>query len=394
MHADLTKVRQALFNLLSNAAKFTDHGRHHTRVRERRVDRRLPTAIEFSQSETTGIGIPPDKLEKVFEEFSQAEETRPRVDYGGTGLGLHHHASRFCQMMGGDITVESTVGEGSTFTIRLPVKVQEVTEDSGADAKGQAVVTPQPSKERVVLVIDDDPNALDLLGRTLQGAGVRVVTASDGEEALKLARTLHPAAITLDVLMPHMDGWEVLRELKGDAATRHIPVIMVTMTDDRKLGYALGATEFLTKPVRREQLVELLDRYAADEDERRALVVDDIAESREMLRRALEDEGWSVSEAEHGQMALEKLAGPLPSLILLDLMMPVMDGFEFVMEMRKVEAWRGIPIVVVTAKDITDDDRQRLNGDVVGLIQKGGLDRESLLAQLREQIASLEPRDR
>ena len=245
-----------------------------------------------------------------------------------------------------------------------------------------------------MLVIDDDPNALDLLGRTLQGAGVRVVTASDGEEALKLARTLHPAAITLDVLMPHMDGWEVLRELKGDAATRHIPVIMVTMTDDRKLGYALGATEFLTKPVRREQLVELLDRYAVDDGERRALVVDDIAESREMLRRALEDEGWSVSEAEHGQMALEKMADPLPSLILLDLMMPVMDGFEFVMEMRKVEAWRGIPIVVVTAKDITDDDRQRLNGDVVGLIQKGGLDRESLLAQLREQIASLEPRDR
>jgi CheY-like chemotaxis protein/nitrogen-specific signal transduction histidine kinase len=389
MHADVTKVRQALFNLLSNAAKFTHQGGIGLVVKGEQVDG--VDWVLFSVSDS-GIGIPPEKIDHVFEEFSQADVSTTR-DYGGTGLGLPI-SRRFCQMMGGDITVESTVGEGSTFTIRLPVKVQEVSEDSEADAKGLEVVTPQPGAERVVLVIDDDPNALDLLGRTLQGAGVRVVTASDGEEALKLARTLHPAAITLDVLMPHMDGWEVLRELKGDAATRHIPVIMVTMTDDRKLGYALGATEFLTKPVRREQLVELLDRYATDEDERRALVVDDIAESREMLRRALENEGWSVSEAEHGQMALEKLAGPLPSLILLDLMMPVMDGFEFVMEMRKVEAWRGIPIVVVTAKDITDDDRQRLNGDVVGLIQKGGLDRESLLAQLREQIASLEPRDR
>jgi CheY-like chemotaxis protein len=241
-----------------------------------------------------------------------------------------------------------------------------------------------------VLVIDDDPNALDLLGRTLQGAGVRVVTASDGQEALKLARTLRPAAITLDVLMPGMDGWEVLRELKGDAATRDIPVIMVTMTDDRKLGYTLGATEFLTKPVRREQLVSLLDRYTTKGGERHALVVDDIAESREMLRRALENEGWQVSEAEHGHAALEALADQVPSLILLDLMMPVMDGFEFVMEMRKVEVWRSIPIVVVTAKDITEEDRRRLNGDVIGLIQKSGLDRESLLTQLREQLSDAE----
>jgi CheY-like chemotaxis protein len=339
----------------------------------------------------SGIGIPPEKIDHVFEEFSQADASTTR-DYGGTGLGLPI-SRRFCQMMGGDITVKSTVDKGSTFTIRLPVEVQEVTEDSEADAESPEAVTPEPGAERVVLVIDDDPNALDLLGRTLQGAGVRVVTASDGEEALKLARTLHPAAITLDVLMPGMDGWEVLRELKADVATRDIPVIMVTMTDDRRLGYALGATEFLTKPVRREQLIELLDRYASDDGERCALVVDDIAENREMLRRALENEGWSVSEAEHGKAALEKLADSLPSLILLDLMMPVMDGFEFVMEMRKVEAWRGIPIVVVTAKDVTDEDRRNLNGNVIGLIQKGGLDRESLLAQLREQVASLRPRD-
>jgi CheY-like chemotaxis protein len=275
------------------------------------------------------------------------------------------------------------VGQGSTFTIRLPVEVELAPE-----GEAPVAVTPEPGEERVVLVVDDDPNALDLLGRTLQGAGVRVVTASDGQEALNLARTLHPAAITLDVLMPGMDGWEVLRELKAEPETRDIPVVMVTMTDDRELGYALGATDFLTKPVNRGQLVQLLERHAPEGAERRALVVDDKAENRDLLRRALENEGWQVSEAENGQVGLERVADNAPSLILLDLMMPVMDGFDFVMEMRKRNASRAIPIVVVTAKDVTEEDRQRLNGDVVGLIEKGGLDRDALLAQLREQVAA------
>jgi CheY-like chemotaxis protein len=214
------------------------------------------------------------------------------------------------------------------------------------------------------------------------------VTASDGREALNLARTLRPAAITLDVMMPDMDGWEVLRELKADSDTRDIPVVMVTMTDDRELGYALGATEFLTKPVDRTQLMRLLERYAPEGAERIALVVDDRADNRDVLRRALENEGWQVSEAEDGKVALAEVADRAPSLILLDLMMPVMDGFEFVLEMRKRDASRAIPIVVVTAKDVTEADRRRLGGDVVGLIQRRGMDRESLLAQVREQVVT------
>jgi signal transduction histidine kinase/DNA-binding response OmpR family regulator len=385
MRADLTKVRQALFNLLSNAAKFTHEGEIGLMVRAEHEDGADWVRMAVSDS---GIGIPPEKIDHVFEEFSQADETTTR-DYGGTGLGLPI-SRRFCQMMGGDITVESTVGKGSTFIIRLPVDVKQDMENAEAgDEAAPVAVTPKPGEERVVLVIDDDPNALDLLGRTLQGAGVRVVTASDGAEALVLARTLHPAAITLDVLMPGMDGWEVLRELKRDPETRDIPVLMVTMTDDRELGYSLGATEFLTKPVERVQLVELLERYAPDDAERLALVVDDGAENREVLRLALEREGWQVTEAENGREALERVVSNPPSLILLDLMMPVMDGFEFVLEMREVEAARGIPIVVVTAKDVTEEDRRRLNGGVVGLIQKRGLDRDSLLAQLREQLDAI-----
>jgi len=218
---------------------------------------------------------------------------------------------------------------------------------------------------------------------------VRVVTASNGEEGLNLARTLRPAAITLDVLMPGMDGWEVLRELKADPQTCAIPVLMVTMTDDRELGCALGATEFLTKPVQRQQLVQLLERHAPEGRARYALVVDDKAENREVLRHALEKEGWRVSEADNGRVALQRIAEHPPSLILLDLMMPVMDGFEFVVEMRRRDASGAIPIVVVTAKDITEEDRQRLTGDVVGLIEKGGVLREySLRAVIASSAAS------
>jgi signal transduction histidine kinase/CheY-like chemotaxis protein len=379
--ADVTKLRQSLFNLLSNATKFTHHGEIGLSVQGEQENG--VSWLRLSVSDT-GIGIPPEKIDHVFEEFSQAEESTTR-NFGGTGLGLAI-TKRFCEMMGGEITLESRLGQGSTFTIRLPVEVRGEIADTQAVAL--AAVSPQPDEERIVLVVDDDPNALDLLGRTLQGAGVRVVTASDGREALRMARSLRPVAITLDVMMPNMDGWEVLSELKADPATREIPVIMVTMTDDRALGYAFGATEFLTKPVKRDRLIQLLDRYATRDSERRALVVDDKAENREILRHALEREGWQVCEAENGQVALAKVNEQTPSLILLDLMMPVMDGFEFVLEMRKLETSKPIPIVVVTAKDITDEDRRRLNGGVVGLIEKTGLDRESLLAQVLEQAGA------
>ena len=383
MHADATKVRQALFNLLSNAAKFTHAGEIRLRVEGEEVDGERWIQMSVSDS---GIGIPPEKIDHVFEEFSQADDSTTR-DYGGTGLGLSI-SRRFCQMMNGDISVTSVVGEGSRFEIRLPALVRDLPEELEGAAGSPVSPLVDPGDEPVVLVIDDDPDARDLLDRTLQGAGVRVVTAGDGREALDLARSLHPAAITLDVLMPRMDGWEVLRELKADATTRDIPVIMVTMTTDRNLGYALGATDFLTKPVARAQLVALLDRHAGGSGERHALVVDDKTENREVLRRVLGNEGWRVSEAENGLLALEEVAKDPPALILLDLLMPVMDGFEFVLEMRRRDPARQIPIVVVTAKDITEEDRRRLNGGVMGLIEREGLDQDALVEMIREQAAA------
>jgi CheY-like chemotaxis protein/anti-sigma regulatory factor (Ser/Thr protein kinase) len=381
MRADLTKVRQALFNLISNAAKFTENDE--ITLSAGKLVEGGRDWVQFAVSDQ-GIGIPPEKLETIFEEFSQADESTTR-DFGGTGLGLAI-TKRFCQMMGGEINVESSVGEGSTFTIRLPLRVEVATLVQQEAERAAAVSSAEPEGERTILVIDDDPNALDLVGRMLQGAGFRVVTASDGQEALRLARTLRPSAITLDVIMPRMDGWQVLWALKHDPATRDIPVVMVTMTDDRDMGAALGATEFLTKPVERQQLVALLERYASQSEQRNVLVVDDNPEVRDVLRRAFAQEGWNVAEAVNGREALERLAQAMPSLILLDLMMPVMDGFEFVMQVRKEPAWRAIPIVVVTAKDITDEDRQRLQGSVVGLVEKRGFGREELLAQIRELV--------
>jgi len=392
MRSDATRVRQALFNLLSNASKFTDAGT--VGVDVTRLERAGADRVRFIVSDT-GIGMSPEAMTHVFDEFAQADASTTRR-YGGTGLGLTI-TRKVCRLMGGDVTVESVLGEGSSLTIDLPVDcpVGEPAltppRPDVAPAAPTGAETPEPATpdhRPPILVIDDDANARELLVRTLSLDGFRVIACASGRAGLELARETRPLAITVDVLMPQMDGWAVLRELKLDPETRDIPVIMVTMTNDRNIGYTLGATDFLTKPVRRNQLIELLDRYATGSDKRLALVVDDKAENRDMLRRALEKEGWRVSEAENGQLALDEVTSEPPSLILLDLLMPVMDGFEFVLELNRREQLGEIPIVVVTAKDITPEDRQRLQGGVVGLIERGGLNQDSLVETLRQQLKS------
>jgi CheY-like chemotaxis protein len=235
-----------------------------------------------------------------------------------------------------------------------------------------------------VLVIDDEATVRDLMQRFLSKEGFRVVAAASGEEGVRWARELRPDAITLDVMMPGMDGWAVLSALKADPEVAGIPVIMLTIVDDRNLGYALGASDYLTKPIDRERLVTVLKQHRRD---RPVLVVDDDAEVRQLLRRMLESEGFAVVEAENGRVALERLRGEPPSLILLDLMMPEMDGFEFVAELRRDEGWRAIPVVVITARDLSRDDRERLNGHVEKILQKGTYDRDQLLAEVRELVA-------
>jgi CheY-like chemotaxis protein len=285
-------------------------------------------------------------------------------------------------MMGGDVTVESEAGRGSTFTIRLPAAVAEPVEEPAPPSAPSDHVL---SGVGTVLVIDDEAAVRDLMQRFLTKEGFRVVIAPGGEEGLKLARELKPDAITLDVMMPGMDGWAVLTALKADPDVADIPVIMLTIVDDRNLGYTLGAADYLTKPIDRDRLVSVLDKYRRDLP---VLIVDDDEVLRQLLRRMLEPEGYKVVEAENGRVALDRLRGVAPSVILLDLMMPEMDGFEFVTEFRRHQAWRAIPIVVITARDLSREDHERLNGYVQKILQKGTPGRDQLLAEVRELVAT------
>ncbi|MCL4303253.1 MAG: response regulator [Anaerolineae bacterium] len=401
MYADLTKVRQIIFNLLSNASKFTERGQITLTV-ERMNDssandifspHHLPPAVQegsafilFKVSDT-GIGMTPEQLDKLFQEFSQADASTTRR-YGGTGLGLAI-SRHFCQMMGGDIVVESQAGHGSTFTVRLPVQVaREPVAAPVGPTPALTPASPVSSGKDVILVIDDDPSVRDLMERFLQKEGFQVETAASGEAGLRLAKELHPAAITLDVMMPGLDGWAVLTALKADPTVADIPVVMLTMMNDKNLGYALGASDYLTKPIERDRLAAVLSKYRCEVPECSVLLVEDDEVAREMMRRMLEKAGWSVAEAENGRVALERVAECRPELILLDLMMPEMDGFQFIAELRQRPEAQKIPIVVITAMSLTEAERQRLNGSVIQVLQKGAYSREELLEQVRSLVAA------
>ncbi|MFA7242773.1 MAG: response regulator [Sulfuricellaceae bacterium] len=379
MCSDLTKVRQILFNLLSNASKFTENGII-TLSAECAFDATHKKWIVFRVKDS-GIGMTAEQIGKLFQAFSQADASTTRK-YGGTGLGLTI-SRRFCELMGGDIQVESEFGKGATFIVRLPAVTVEqpiVTAERESGAAHDA-----PEGGGTVLVIDDDPAIRELLERYLSKDGFTVKTAGSGKEGLALAKTLKPDAITLDVMMPGMDGWAVLTSLKVDPELADIPVIMLSMVSEKDMGYALGAADYMVKPIDRNRLASVLARYRTHSracPPCRVLLIEDDAPTREMTRRTLEKSGMIVIEAENGQIALEKLEHETPCLIMLDLMMPVMDGFQFAAELRKNEKWRAIPVIVVTAKDLTDEDQLRLNGYVEKVMQKGTHSRENLLSEV------------
>jgi PAS domain S-box-containing protein len=383
MHSDLTKVRQTLFNLLSNACKFTRNGT--ITLSARRDANEAVDWIEF-QVRDTGIGMTPDQQAKVFEAFTQADDSTTRT-YGGTGLGLAITKS-FCRLMDGDVTLTSETGKGSTFTVRLPAVTRAATDTAvaAAEKRSEGPQVTEPEHAPIVLVVDDDPNARELLRRHLQRGGYAVRMAANGEEAVQLARTLQPDVVTLDVLMPQMDGWAVLSAMKEDAVLAEIPVIMVTIVDNQSIGFSLGAADYLIKPIDRDRLVRAVEKCCPTGGPRHVLIVEDDAPTSELMGRALREIDCTVTQAENGRVGLERLNEALPDAILLDLMMPEMDGFEFIAQVRAEARWRRIPVIVVTAKTLTAEDLARLNGQVQHLVHKGEYSGKAVLAALDELV--------
>ncbi len=376
---DQSRFRQVLLNLLSNACKFTENGTITLRVTRRPVFGKDGFAFAVQD---TGIGMTPEQTHKLFKSFSQAEVTTSQK-YGGTGLGLVISRS-FCQMMGGDISVQSELGKGTTFTAEVPADTTEG--DGPAHRRADGKKSNAKDGEGTILIIDDDPMIRDWIARSLDNKNLDFVFTSDGETGLQMARQLKPSVITLDVMMPDMDGWTVLANLQADPELADIPVIILSMIDEKKKGFALGASEYIVKPIEKERLEYLLSKYCGTNKENAILVVDDDPSARTVLRRRLEEKFCKVSEAENGEAALQKIRRSQPAIIFLDLMMPVLDGFDFLEILRNDPELNSIPVVVVTAKDLTPEDRHRLNGRVHNLLLKGSYKTEDLLVAVRSQI--------
>ncbi|WEX74167.1 response regulator [Sinorhizobium numidicum] len=378
MHSDQTKLRQNLFNLLSNAAKFTNGGRVILSVRrERRAD---SDWLVFKVSDT-GIGMTAEQQERLFNAFTQADASTTR-NYGGTGLGLSITRS-FSRMIGGVVSVESQVGKGSVFTMEVPAQCRRETEEPRT-AEPSPIIQPG----RTALIIDDEPAARNLIAKALAEAGLASIEAASGAEGIAAAREHRPAAIILDIIMPHQDGWSVLRTLKSDPELCTIPVILATILADRELGLSLGAVEYLTKPIDTDKLIQTIE--ACGGGNRDVLVIDDDQASREFLRRILVKRNWTVHEAADGIRGLELMMRLLPRLVLLDLLMPEMDGFQTLSEMQRIPELQNIPVVVVTSKDLSANELNWLRDRAVAVVNKGANSRSQLVEALERQIGSRE----
>jgi signal transduction histidine kinase/CheY-like chemotaxis protein len=371
---DAMRLRQVLLNLLSNACKFTKGGEVTLSVIRTKAPER--DWIEFTVTDT-GIGMTAEQQDRLFEDFTQADRSTARR-YGGTGLGLAI-TRRLVHMMGGEVTVASEPGSGSRFTVRLPAVAEPHDGAAGEDA-------PPPDS---ILVIDDDPVARELISDQLIAEGFSVVTAAGGLEGLKRARELRPLAITLDVMMPDLDGWSVLAALRQDPRLAEIPVIMVTILDEQRRGMALGVAGYLTKPIDRERLRGVIRRLRMPQRKARILLVDDDELQRRRVRLWLEAEQWTVDEAENGRAALARVENARPDVILLDLLTPE-NGFALVAALQANADWSHVPVIVITAHDLDEKDRARLNAGIESVLVKDDFRPEELVRRIRHVVGAPE----
>ncbi|HYC02099.1 MAG TPA: response regulator [Azospirillaceae bacterium] len=376
MRSDLVKVRQCLFNLLGNAAKFTENGTVTLRVS--RIRREEGDRVVLAVSDT-GIGMTEEQAANLFQRFVQADSSTTRR-FGGTGLGLAITRA-FADMLGGRIEVRTAPGQGTTFTLTLPAVLKR-----GAVPAAEGGTEPVAGSAPV-LVIDDEPPMRELMSRFLRREGFAPVEAEDGRTGLELARRVRPAAILLDVMMPTLDGWSVLSELKRDPDLADIPVIMVTSGRGRGLALSLGAAEFVSKPVDWQRLKTALDRIPCLTPPCRALVISDDAETTRLLRDEMEAQGWEVHETGTEGAWPAKVEAVEPSVILLDFAASEPEGVELLRQLREGERARHIPVVAVTGRQLLPVERAALQGRVRGLVPHDGDDPEALLDGLREALA-------
>ena len=378
MLADAGKLKQMLLNLVSNAIKFTSEGGTVTIKSSR-----LGEIVEISVADT-GIGIAEADQRQIFQEFHQVDHG-PGRKHEGTGLGLAL-TKRFALLHGGDVRVVSQVDKGSVFTLTLPLRSNAMTPSAveHAHVNGHGAGP-------LVLVVEDDPAAAELLTRQLAEAGYRTEVARTGIEALAKAKELQPAAITLDIILPEVDGWEVITRLKSDPATSTIPVVVVSVVDNPELGLALGAIDYFVKPVDARELIARMARFKLKtkpgSGDVTVLVVDDEAANRQWLARALEPEGFTVLPAAGGKEAIDLAKAHKPDLVMLDLMMPEVTGFDVVEALRADPNTRETPIMVLTAMNLTEADKLSLNGRVSQILSRGSLASTDIVGLLRRVVA-------
>jgi CheY-like chemotaxis protein len=379
IQTDMTKLRQMLLNLLSNSAKFTENGSICFEIK--RQSEENGEWITFSVADN-GIGMTEEQQKKIFQAFTQADASTTRR-YGGTGLGLAI-TKQFADMMGGTISVDSEFGRGSILTISLPAQLSVKPQNQRpADSELQNMLP----GHGIVVVVEDDALVRKMLKEELSQLGYAVAVAADGEEGLKLAYKLRPDVILIDVQMPNQEGWQLLATLKVNPLLSHSHLIMISMEENDEKWYVMGATDCLTKPVKREKLVSNLEKYhLSDYSQKLVMLVDDEDFLRQAMAAMLEVEGWRVVQAENGQVALEHLTNKKPSLILLDLNMPVMDGFEFLEKLQENQLWRAIPVIVLTAKQLNSEEQAHLNSYVQSIFQKESYDKSELVLQVHNII--------
>ena len=370
--ADKTKFKQILYNLLANGVKFTNEGGRVTTKLEISEDSLLVRVID------TGVGITPEDQEMLFQAFTQVDTSKARA-HEGTGLGLAL-TKRLVELHGGEIWVESTVGEGSTFSFTLPIQRHAASSPAPTPSN-----LPSTADNRTILVAEDNEQAAHLLGIYLMEAGYRVEYATDGEAAIAKAAEIKPFAITLDIMLPKKDGWQVLRALKANPDLQSIPVIIVSITEERQLGFGLGAVDHLVKPIDKTALLASLRSLRLPEQDGgvRILIVDDDPQAIRLLSTVLESEGYDVLSAHGGQEGINLAIAEAPALIILDLAMPEVDGFQVVKRLAEHPGACDIPIVICTAMDLTDEEKDRLNGQIQSVIEKTGNVRQKLLEAIR-----------